>query len=108
MKRLVIAAMMMATPALAAKPSLLCKATDTGKMFSIIATGKGTILFQMVGQEYLDGQGTVLDDGMLAVVVNGSNGDIYMVFDPKRDDGLIKFQYHDGRAYQHPIHCVYK
>lgn len=108
MKRLVIAAMMMATPALAAKPSLLCRAKDVGTMFSVIATGKGTVLFQMDGGEYLDGRGTIMDDGMLGVIVNANNGDIYMVVDPKKDDGLIKLQYNDGRIYQHPIQCVYK
>jgi hypothetical protein len=108
MKRLVIAAMMIATPALAAKPSLLCKAKDVGTMFTVIATGKGTILFQIDAGEYLDGQGTVLDNGMVAIIVNGGNGDVYMVVDPKKDDGLVKLQYNDGRVYQHPIHCVYR
>jgi len=108
MKRIVIAAMMMATPALAAKPSMLCRAKDNGEMYSIIAVDQGKVLFQMGAGEYLEGEGTMLDKNLIAMTVNAENGKAYMVVDGRTSDGLIKLEYNDGRINQHPIHCIFK
>lgn len=108
MKRIILAAMLMSTPAMAAKPSLLCRGKDNGAMFSVVVVSTGRILFQVDAGEYLEGEGSMVDNQMAGFVVHGNNGSIFMVFDSKDNNGLVKFEYNDGRVYQQPIHCVIK
>lgn len=108
MWRYVLPIIFLATPALAAKSSVLCRTKDGNTLYSVIVIGEGKILFQVDAGEYLEGQGGMVDKSMAGFVVNGSNGSIYMVLDSRDSNGLVRFEYNDGRQYQHPIHCVYK
>lgn len=108
MKRIILAVMLVSTPAMAAKPSILCKAKDNDTMFSVVVVDAGKILFQMDAGEYLEGVGTMVDKDRAAFVVHADNGNVYMVLDGRDNNGLVKLEYNDGRMRQHPIHCVYK
>lgn len=108
MWRYVLPIVLLATPAMAAKSSVLCKAKDTGTIYTVVVIGDGNILFQVDAGEYLEGKGAMMDANLAGFAVNGTNGNVYMVLDRRDDNGLVKFEYNDGTQHQHPIHCVYK
>lgn len=92
----------------AAAPSMLCKATDVEQYYNVVAPEKGKVLLQIDGGTFLEGVGEKIADKMIAISINATNGDIHMVVDLNNDKGLIRIEYKDGRAYQHPVVCLYK
>lgn len=94
--------------AYAAAPSMLCRATDVEQYYNVVAPEKGKVLFQVDGGNFLEGVGQSIDDKVIAITINATNGDIYMIVDMNTDKGLVRIEYKDGRAYQHPVTCLYR
>jgi hypothetical protein len=105
---IVATSLLLVSAASAAAPSMLCKATDVEQYYNVIAPEKGKVLFQIDGGTFLEGLGQSIDSKVLAISVNATNGNIYMVVDLNNDRGLVRIEYKDGRAYQHPITCLYR
>jgi len=104
MKRIVIAAMIMATPALAKDSVLSCFAIDTNEHVVIIGSG-GDVKLQWNGSKFEYGTAKMLDDRFLLVEQFSSGGTFRMVYDSNTGAAYGGTVFYSGKENKTPFNC---
>ena len=107
MKRIVIAAMMMATPAIAKDSVLSCFVPDTREHVVIIESG-GEVRLQWNGGRFEYGTARMMDDRFLLVEQFSSGGTFRMVYDSTSGAAYGGTVFYSGKENKTPFNCSWQ
>jgi len=107
MKKIVIAAMMMATPAVAKESVLSCFVPDTREHVVIIGNG-GDVRLQWNGGKFEYGTAQMLDERYLLVQQFSGAGTFRMVYDSISGAAYGGTVFYSGKENKTPFNCVWQ
>jgi hypothetical protein len=107
MKRIVIAATMMATPAVAKDSVLSCFVPDTREHVVIIGSG-GEVRLQWNGGRFEYGTARMMDDRFLLVEQFSSGGTFRMVYDSTSGAAYGGTVFYSGKENKTPFNCSWQ
>lgn len=108
MKRLVIVAMMMATPAYAKESVLSCFSEKSKQHLTIVGTGTDDVKLQWDGGPFYFGTATFEEDRYLIVKQYGNKGTFRMVYDATSGAAYGGTIFYNGKKSESAFACVWQ
>ena len=107
MKKIIIAAMLLATSAFAEKPATLSCYFQSGENFTVVGSG-GTSMIQW-GDHGFRSAATTYEDPWLTVVEVSDSGNMFkMAFNVRTKAAFGETQFTDGHKKGGPLWCAFK
>lgn len=107
MKKIILAAMLLVTPALAENPATLVCYFQSGEHFTVVGSG-GTSMIQWDDKGFRSAA-TAFEDPWLTVVEASDSGNKFkMAFNVKTKEAYGETQFTDGRKNGGPLWCAFR